>query len=75
MHSEGTTRKFWERPHEYEGKIVHVGTPGIFHRRNPQALGATYCGIPLDDARATDHKLRDESPCAVCFAPMRPTSD
>jgi hypothetical protein len=62
-------RKLWERPHEYEGKIIHVGTPGIFHAPHPEApLGLTYCGLPMDDARATDHELLDQQPCSVCFA-------
>lgn len=63
-------RKFWERPHEYEGKIIHVGTPGIFHRMHPQApLPMTFCGRSMNDARSTDHKLLDYQPCSVCFAP------
>lgn len=70
--SSAALRYFWERPHEYEGKIVHVGTPGIFHRRNPDAPGATYCGRPITDARSTNHKLLDYSPCVVCFAKKEP---
>lgn len=68
--SERPPRKLWERPYEYEGKIVHDGPATIFHRRDPQYLGQTYCGLALGgDARSTDHKLLDHSPCAVCFAP------
>ncbi len=68
-------KKFWESPYEYEGKIIHVGTPGIFHRLNPVTLRETYCGRSTADARATDHKLRQShSPCVVCFAATAPGS-
>lgn len=60
-------------PHAMEGKIWFAdATRGIFHRRSSTALGATRCGLVIADnenARRTDHRLADWSPCVVCFPP------
>jgi hypothetical protein len=61
--------KMWENPYQYEGKIIHVGTPGIFHAPHPDSpMSITYCGITMLDARSTDNELLHYQPCLVCFS-------
>ena len=49
-----------------ENKVIHVGTPGIFHF-SASGCNETRCGRDMADARMTDHPLSDYQPCVVCF--------
>lgn len=51
--------------YRYDEKIIHVGTPGIFHRL--LSLAQTRCLRDATDCRATAHDLADYQPCHVCF--------
>lgn len=55
-------------PYDYDAKIIHVGTPGIFHKlRSPALAFETRCGRDASDCRATAHRLEDYQPCVVCW--------
>lgn len=53
-------------PFKSELKVIHVGTPGIFHYPL-SGFGQTVCGRDMVDARLTAHPLADCLPCSVCF--------
>lgn len=53
-------------PYRSELKIIHVGTPGIFHYAR-SGFAVTVCGRSMADARLTAHALNEYQPCVVCF--------
>lgn len=53
-------------PYASDLKILHVGTPGIFHYPR-SGFNETICGRDMSDARMTAHPLSDYQPCVVCF--------
>lgn len=54
-------------PYAYNEKIIHVGTPNVFHRLAPGFPLRTRCGLDAEDSRATSHGLREYQPCVVCW--------
>jgi hypothetical protein len=58
-------------PQDYDGKMIQVGTPGIFHKPADAFYAKTVCGRSGVDCRATDHRLEDYQPCVVCW-PVEP---
>ncbi|MFA5053025.1 MAG: hypothetical protein WC565_03135 [Parcubacteria group bacterium] len=56
-------------PYDNDEKIIHVGTPGIFHKMADAFARRTVCGRDMSDARATEHDLSDYQPCIVCYPP------
>ena len=66
MRAERPTPKRQKNAYRTDAKVIHVGTPGIFHYPNP-GVNETRCGRDMAAARMTSHPLPDYQPCVVCF--------